>query len=202
MSVIQSDPQLLRAWSRNCGFIWTQTRSGSNVLQKLRQDPKNTIMEIARGTEGEYNADPETANSAQIIIDFSSEDSEATYSGYLPIPEAVGELNGVSEENLRILFRNGITGVLRFDDKAELWAKVFHAAWQDPELLNGIRKDPLANLPKVEGLNLEELQNSKYGILPVPDMPSAMSDDTIEKIASIGFEMDNLGGIIPLASCC
>ena len=195
------DQQLLKAWSRICAFAWIQTRNGSNVLQNLRQDPKNAITEIAKGTQGKYNADSDTANRAQVIIDFS-QDPEATYSGYLPIPQAVEGLGELSEENLSVLLQAGITGTLRFDDQPQQWAKVFHAAWQDPELLNAIRKDPLTNLPKVNGLNLQQLQNSKYGILPMPDMVSGLSEATIEQIESIGFETDNLAGIFPLAGCC
>ena len=113
----------------------------------------------------------------------------------------MGGLDRLSEENLRDLLRSGITGTLRFDDKAELWVKVFHAAWKDQELLKAIRQDPLTNLPKVNGLNLEELQKSKYGILPMPDLSSGLSDATIEQLESIGFEMENLGGIFPLTGC-
>ena len=195
-----TDRQLLKAWSRICAFAWIQTRNGSNVLQNLRQDPKNALAEIAKGSEGKYNADSDTANRAQVIIDFS-QDPEATYSGYLPIPQAMGGLGELSEENLRVLLQAGITGTLRFDDQAQLWAKVFHAAWQDPQLLNAIRQDPLANLPKVNGLNLEELQNSKYGILPMADLSSGLSELTIEQLENIGIETDNIAGIIPLASC-
>ena len=188
-----TDPRLLKAWSRICAFAWKQKEAG--VLQKLRQDPKNTIIEIANKA---YHADQDTVTKAQEIIEISS-DPGATYSGYLPIPQPVGGLDRLSEENLKILFQAGITGTLRFDDKAELWAKVFYAAWQDLDLLNAIREDPVKNLPRVDGLNFEELQNSKYGILPIPDLPIGLSDTSIEQLTSVGFDLDNLGGIIPLA---
>ena len=191
-----ADRQLLQAWARICSFAWVQERNGCQVLENLRQDPKNTIIKIRNR---EYNTDSQTAEQAGVIVDFSDKNPDAPYSGYLPIPSAVGGLDKLSEKDLSILFQAGITGVLRFDDKAEQWAKIFQAAWEDAGLLKAIRQDPLANLPRVGGLNLEELQNSKYGILPIPDMPSSMSDDTIEKLENIAFNLDNLAGIIPLA---
>ena len=194
-----TDRQLLKAWSRVCAFAWTQTTNGSNVLQNLRQDPKNTVTELAKGTHGKYNADSDTANRAQVIIDFS-QDPEATYSGYLPIPQAMGGLGELSEENLRVLLQAGITGTMRFDDQPQEWAKVFHAAWKDPELLNAIRKDPLTNLPRVNGLNLQELQKSKYGILPFPDLSSGLSEVTVEQLENINFESHHAGGIVPFGS--
>ena len=207
-----SDQQLLKAWARVCAFAWTQKET--NVLIELRRDPKTTIEKISKR---EYGADETTANRAQDIINTSTTANQS-YSGFLPIPspEGVGVevLGKLSEGVLKDLLAAGITGTLRFDDQPELWAKVFYAAWQDGNLLQDIRQDPLANLLRVEGLSLEALealQNSTYGILPIPDLPSALSEalsdntidqlESIEQLESIGVEMENATGIFPLTAC-
>ncbi len=183
---MSSDPK--NSWSRVCAFAWKKPE----VLNDLRKDPKGTIEEIAKGENGKYKADPTTAGYANIISRQAQTDATEPYRGYLPIPYAVGGLEKLSPEELKGLLENGLTGVFRFDERSDLWAEALHQAWNNPELLIKIRKDPLGNLPQAN-----ELNNSQYGIFPMPDLPEDLKTLTIEQLESTGA-MTNVNGILPL----
>ncbi len=176
-------------WARICAFAW----KNPEVLNELRKDPKTTIQEIAKGENGKYKADSTTARQADMIRSQTETDATEPYEGYLPIPYAVGGLEKLSPEELKALLENGLTGVFRFDDRSDLWAEALHQAWNNPELLIKIRKDPLGNLPQAD-----ELKDSQYGIFPMPDLPEDLKTLSIEQLESTGA-MTNVNGILPLA---
>ena len=189
-------PDISKGWARICAFAWHSESKQENVLQKLRQNPKETIIQIA---SGEYDADALTASFAQAIADMA-EEGMAPYSGYLPIPEpSIEQLKEYKVDEMAIMFSAGITGLMKFNQQPKLWAKVFLAAWNDNDLLIKIRQDPLQNLSNLLGSDFQQLQNSKYGILPLPDLPSDLSDLSLEQIHSIGDQWNNPMGIFPIA---
>lgn len=189
-------------WSRILAFAWLN----QEVLEDLRKNPKQTIINLAMGgkyknLKGEVNAnlevDSSTATAASVIKNQADNDPEESYRGYLPIPNALGGLEGITQANLEVLLNNGIAGILKFDDKADLWADDLHAAWNDPEQLKNIRQDPLMHLR-----NKDELLKTTYGIFPVPDRPKVLEGKDIEKLSEFlgGEPMSHLGGIFLFGS--
>lgn len=177
-----------KAWARVCAFAWIR----EEVLKDLRKDPRGTIEKIARGENG---ADDETIQAATTIVNLSRNPNDR-YDGYLPIPDPVGGLDRLDKEELKALLQNGITGGFRFDEKAELWADALSQAWKDNNLLKEIRKDP-GKLP-----NADKLQESTYGIFPMPGLPRGLDDLKIEQLEDFLSDEDNarnLGGIFPPA---
>ena len=188
-------PDISKGWARICAFAWHSESKQENVLQKLRKNPKETIIQIA---SGEYDADALTASFAQAIADMA-EEGMAPYSGYLPIPEApIEQLKGFDVDEIAIMLSAGITGIMKFDQQPKLWAKVFLAAWNDNDLLIKIRQDPVTYLPTVPGLNFQKLENSKYGILPIPDLPSHLLNLNIEQLQGAGEQWEHQMGIFPI----
>jgi hypothetical protein len=188
-------------WSRVLAFTWLH----QEVLEDLRKNPKQTITNLATGgkyknLKGEVtiiDVDSTTATAASVIKKQSDDDPGEAYRGYLPIPNPLGGLEGITQANLAALLKNGITGILKFDDKADLWADELHAAWNDPEKLKNIRLDPLTHL-----LHTDDLLKTTYGIFPVPDRPDALKDLGIEELSKFlgGERMSHLGGIFLLGS--
>ncbi len=189
-------------WSRVLAFVWLN----QGVLEDLRQNPKQTITNLAMGgkyknLKGEVNVnldvDSATATAASVIKNQSDNDPEESYRGYLPIPDPLGGLEGITQANLAELLKNGITGILKFDDEADLWADELHAAWNDREQLKNIRQDPLMHLR-----HKDDLLKTTYGIFPVPDRPNVLEGKDIEKLSEFlgGETMSHLGGIFLFGS--
>ena len=180
-------------WSRVFAFAWKH----QEVLTDLRKDPKGTIEEIAKGENGKYKADAKTAVQAG-TIQSQSQNPIPNYSGYLPIPDTFAGLEKLSAEELKEFLLRGLTGVLRFDDQAELWADALHQAWTDQNLLIEIRKDPLGKLP-----HANQLQNTTYGIFPLPDRPKGLDKLEIDELEDFLSDQDDalhLAGIFPTAT--
>jgi hypothetical protein len=189
-------------WSRVLAFAWLN----QEVLEDLRRNPKQTITNLAMG--GQYinlkgevkenlDVDGDTAAAAS-TIERQAADPGESYRGYLPVPNAVGGLEGTTKENLAALLNNGITGILKFDDEAELWADELHAAWNDSDQLIKIRQDPSKNLR-----HAKELSNTRYGIFPIPDRPRGLEQLKIEQLQSfLGDQdhMEHIGGVFLLGS--
>jgi hypothetical protein len=188
-------------WSRVLAFTWLN----QEVLKDLRKNPKQTITNLATGgkyknLKGEVtviDVDSTTEIAAGVIKKQSDDDPGEAYRGYLPIPDALGGLDKITPENLEELLKNGITGILKFDDRADLWAQELLAAWKDKEKLISIRKDPLKHL-----LHTDDLLKTTYGIFPVPDRPKALEGLEIGKLSEFlgGERMSHLGGIFLFGS--
>lgn len=182
------------AWSRVCAFAW---KHKEEVLNDLRKDPKGTIEEIAKGQNGKYKADSDTAVQANTIIELSKTQTEK-YSGYLPIPNPFGGLDKLDQQQMEELLLGGLTGAFKFDKEAKLWADALLQAWKDEELLQKIRRDPLGHLP-----HANELKDSEYGIFPVPDLPSVVAQNleklNIEQLYDflVDDNVRHIGGIMP-----
>jgi len=188
-------------WSRVLAFAWLN----SDVLIDLRKDPKNTIIKLAGETNSHYqNVDRGTEDAAKNIIVQTEQDGSEAYRGYLPIPDPLKGLENLDleddklEELLEELLLKGITGILKFDKKANLWKEELKAAWTSQEKLIQIRKDPL-NILKYA----KELSEDEFGIFPLPDLPSGLENLKIEELQNfLGDEdnMEHLGGIFLVGS--
>ncbi|MBE9224889.1 hypothetical protein IQ264_05340 [Phormidium sp. LEGE 05292] len=189
----------IQAWSRVCAFAWKhqEKEKKEGVLTDLRKDPKGTIEEIAKGQNGKYKADSETEAQASTIIKLSKNQTER-YSGYLPIPNPFGGLAELDPQKVEELLLGGLTGAFKFDEEAKLWADALHQAWNNKELLENIRRDPLGNLP-----HADELKNSEYGIFPLPALPSVVYQNLenldIEQLYEflVDDNVRHIGGIMP-----
>jgi hypothetical protein len=182
-------------WSRVVAFAWMYPE----VLADLRKNPKQTITDLAMG--GQYKnlitIDSETQDAANIIKTQTDTDPEEPYRGYLPIPDAVGGLEKATPANLAALLKSGITGILKFDNQAELWADELLAAWEDPKQLKNVRQDPLQHLH-----HRDQLLETTYGVLPVPDRPKTLEDKDLGELTNFlkGDIMTHLGGIFLFGS--
>ena len=191
-------------WSRVIAFAWTY----NEVLNDLRKDPKETIIELAKGKDSTkyQNVDDDNTAFAAGRIQIDAEDNpEEAYSGYLPLPNPLVGLECLDQSQLAALLRAGIDGILKFEAKADLWAEVLFKAWKDPKgLLVGIRKDPLQYLRKaITVKNTQALQQSEYGILPIPNRPKSLEKFKIEDLREFLIDqdiMENLGGIFLFGS--
>ena len=182
-------------WSQILAYAWTQTDNSQNskVLDDLRKDPKETIIKLAEGSSEYPNVD-EAKSAAESIRKQAETSPGEGYSGYLPIPDALESLANLDPESLAVLLRNGITGILQFNEQADLWAEELLRAWQDQAILIGIRQDPLKNL-----LHKDELRE----IFPLPDRPRGLDKLTIEDLGSFFDDEDNarhLSGIFLIGS--
>ena len=189
-----------RDWSQILAYAWTQTDNSQNsqVLDNLRKDPKGTIIKLAEGSSKYPNVDEDTRNAAKSIQVQADRSPSEGYSGYLPIPDPLESLTNSDSKNLAVLLRNGITGILQFEEQADLWAEELLRAWKDPEILIGIRQDPLNNL-----LHKDELLKNKYGVFPLPDRPRGLDKLTIEDLGSFFDDEDNarhISGIFLIGS--
>lgn len=188
-------------WAQLLAYAWTESQY-PEVLIGLRQDPKGTIIELAKETDSKYqNVDEATQQAAKSIQDQADTSPGEDYSGYLAIPDAVANIDKLDQHDLEVLLRRGITGMLRFDLKADVWADVLLKAWNDSTLLTNIRKDPLAYLPRRDELLKDEFY--KYGIFPLPDRPRGLDKLEINKLESFLSDKDNvphLSGIFLIAS--
>lgn len=182
-------------WSQILAYAWTQADNSQNsVLDDLRKDPKKTIIKLAEGSSEYPNVDENTQSAAERIQEQAETSPGESYSGYLPIPDALESLANLEAENLEVLLTNGITGILQFNEQADLWAKELLRAWQNQEILSNIRQDPLNNL-----LHGDELLK----IFPLPDRPRGLDKLTIEDLASFFDDEDNarhLSGIFLIGS--
>ncbi|MFB2836528.1 hypothetical protein [Floridanema evergladense] len=181
-------------WSLILALAWKEL----DILKDLRKNPKETIIQIAEGKDGKYGrvVDDRTEDAAKAIKKQAEADPEDDYTGYLPIPQPRG-LNKLNVEELEELLENGITGILKCNKNADLWAKALHKAWQD-DLLIDIRRDPLNHLPFVD-----ELLNTEYGIFPIPDPPESLRELSFENLEGLFSDEDNmshLGGIFLFGS--
>lgn len=184
-------------WSQILAYAWTQTEN-SQVLTGLRTDPKGTIIEFAKESGKYPDVDDDTKEAAKSIQEQAEQSPGEGYSGYLPIPDAPGKLAELSPQELEVLIRNGITGILQFKSKAEVWADVLHLVWNDSDLLNKVRQDPLTHLPRKD-----ELLQDKYGIFPLPDRPRGLDRLTIDDLGNFFDDEDNvphLSGIFLIGS--
>lgn len=182
------------SWSQIIAFAWLHP----NVLKELRKDPKNTIMKLAGKASPPYeDVDDQTKSAAGDIMYNAENDVSEGYRGYLPIPDSFEALENLGVDKLEQFLEHGITGILKFDQNANLWAEELDAAWTDRAKLIKIRQDPLKNL-----MHAEELSNSEFGIFPLPDRPSRLEKLNIEDLK--GFigenETDHLGGIFLIGS--
>ncbi len=185
-------------WSQLQAYAWSQT-SNLEVLNGLRKDPKGSILALAEGTSPKFpNIDSGTKQAAINIKTQAEVSPGENYSGFLPIPSPTGGLANLDLKDLTALIRNGLTGILRFDQKAELWADIFHQAWNDGELLRNIRKDPLQYLPHKDKLLADE-----YGIFPLTDLPKGLEQLSITNLENFLNDEDNvlhLSGIFLIGS--
>lgn len=182
-------------WSRVLAFAW----SNEDVLKELRKDPKETIKKLAGKADSAYQGvDNDTKTSALNIILQTEKDPNGSYRGYLPIPDPLEGLKNLTKKDLENLLQNGITGILRFDKKADLWAEELHTAWNEPNKLIDIRQDPVNNL-----IHARELSEDEFGIFPVPDRPRGLKELRIEQLEEFLSDQDNmehLGGIFLVGS--
>lgn len=195
----QPQPLARADWAQLFAFAWLH--SGS-VLQELRKDPKKAIIELANGT---IPSDPDTQGAAKIIQNLADNTPMETYSGYLPIPRCpLEDRSKLSEKDLQDLLQVGLDGVLKFNVKGDLWAKVLLAAWNDDNTLKAIRQDPLEGLKRVlTEAEVKELQDSTYGILPLPDRANGLGNLKMEELVDfLGDEQnaEHLGGIFLVAT--
>lgn len=196
MDKLKRGPSPRSDWSQILAYVWTQTDNSQNskVLDDLRKDPKGTIIKLAEGSSEYPNIDKETNSAAKSIQEQAETSPGEGYSGYLPIPDALESLANLDPENLAVLLRNGITGILQFNEQANLWAEELLRAWQDQAILIGIRQDPLKNL-----LHKDELLK----IFPLPDRPRGLDKLSIEDLGSFFDDEDNvrhLSGIFLIGS--
>ena len=197
-------------WARIWALAWLESDK-ANLLEDIRKDPKSTITQLKEGTKGEYKELLESLNDTERvnqIIQAADEiirnaGSLEEYTGFLPIPSNPFGKFDLKEDDIKNLLRSGLEGILRFDDQADVWAEVLFAAWgdQDSNLLKDIRQDPEKGLKSILGeQQVKELQESKYGILPLPDKPDGLDKD-IEKLTDFLGDEDNadhIGGIFAL----
>lgn len=181
-------------WSRVLAFAW----GNEQVLNDLRKDPKTTIIRLANSQYTNVDVDVDTADAAETIREQTEQDPGESYRGYLPIPNPLGGLENLEQSKLQELLQNGLTGILRFDENAQLWSEELLAVWNDSDRLIQVRQHPLNNL-----IHTDTLQTSQYGILPIPDLPDGLKDLGIEELRSFlgdGDNMSYLGGIFLLGS--
>ena len=204
------------AWAQIWALAWLDSDK-ANLLEDIRKDPKSTITQLKEGTNGKYKELLNATNSVDDIIAAADviirqAGSLEEYTGFLPIPsnpfvEVKDELkkedivNLLGKENIVNLLRSGLEGILKFDDQAELWAEVLLEAWKCPEKLRAIRRDPVEGIKAIGQDKLEMLQNSTYGLLPLPGRPDGLLDKDIEKLEKLkqflgdGDNADHIGGI-------
>ncbi|MEM8807048.1 MAG: hypothetical protein AAGF01_13570 [Cyanobacteria bacterium P01_G01_bin.38] len=214
MPATSSLPSSRENWAQIFAFAWLE--SNQDFSKELRRDPKETIIELAKGTSGKYKPllDSLESDTADLVVDAANEIKKKTddtplaaYSGYLPIPnspfreELLKELN---EGDLEKLLDRGIEGILQFQEKKELWAEILLRVWRNSDELKKIRQEPLEGLSSLLGeQQARELQDSEYGIIPLPNRPRGLGTLTIEDLADFLGDQDNadhLGGIFLVAT--
>lgn len=191
------------AWAKIWALAWLDTPE-NNLLEDLRRDPKSTIEELKKGANGKYqkllnaiDGSSDITAAAQRIIEKA--DDREPYAGFLPIPFNPFLAVELKQENIENLLEAGLEGILKFDDKAEIWAKVLFKAWEDEEKFLEIRKDPVKGL---QGILTEEefreLQDSTYGLLPLPGRPKGFDPTNLALLGEFLDDQENadhIGGI-------
>ncbi len=197
------------SWSQVLAFAWWSTEQDiakPTFLDDLRQDPKIAINELAKGEEGKYkdillkvsneNTRKSINSAANEIMQLAEQDPSDTYRGYLPIPKGseVGALADLDRKKLTGLLEVGITGILKFNEQADLWADELVEAWKSQDRLIAVLQDPAKNLLHKDNLK---------PIFPLPDLPRGLKELQIEQLQEfLGDEdhMQHLGGVFLIGS--
>jgi hypothetical protein len=186
------------AWSQILAYAWMTPA----VLTDLKKDPKETVLELAKGTSGKYTTvDNDTKKAAETIKKQAATPIGGSYRGYLPIPLAseVGAIAHLGIFELTDLLKQGIAGILQFHDpsdknQASLWAEELYEVWHDSDYLELVIQDPAKNLK-----NRTKLKS----LFPMPDRPKALKTLDIEQLHDFfgdQTDMPHLSGIFLFAS--
>ena len=188
-------PELLKSWALVCACAWINP---TEVLKPLRKDPKTTIDQMAEGQLGA----PENVQIAAQKIQATAINPTVEYSGYLPIPGPEGDgLQNLQKEEITKLIGRGIMGIMNFNLTASVWSEIFYDTWHNRDNLIAIRKDPHAGLRKVLSADqFNELRDSLYGILPIPDLPTSLEGLDLDPLADLYEQWDYPMGIFPTYS--
>jgi hypothetical protein len=184
-------------WGKILAYAWSQPSQASKpsaVLTDLRKDPKTTMKELAKGSSSKYQGVvKDTQDAAQHIIDQAKALAGESYIGYVPVPQATGGLEKLTEKKLEELISNGLTGLLQFDTNPKEWAKILLALWKDSDLssLKSFQQDPLKFLKASFPAELKTLLESEYGIFPLPNRPRGLSKLDIKDLDRFLTDEDN-----------